>query len=95
MAPHRRLRPADRREKAVRDDGFKGLKMYPGCGFYPYDEMCLPFYKKCVEYDVPVLFHTSPVGWEHIALSGDFLWDRAAMSAGRRPLNLGRSRQAA
>ena len=22
--------------------------------------------------------HTSPVGWEHIAVSGDFLWDRAA-----------------
>jgi hypothetical protein len=42
-----------------------------------------------------LLVHTSPVGWEHIALSGDFLWDRAAVSAGRRPLNLGRSRQAA
>jgi hypothetical protein len=23
-----------------------------------------------------LLVHTSPVGWEHIALSGDFLWDR-------------------
>nr|WP_277949237.1 Tn3 family transposase [Sphingobium sp. LB126] len=25
-----------------------------------------------------ILAHTSPVGWEHIAFSGDFLWDRAA-----------------
>ncbi|WP_037474020.1 hypothetical protein [Sphingobium limneticum] len=29
-----------------------------------------------------------PVGWEHIAFSGDFLWDRAAASAGRKALNL-------
>lgn len=35
-----------------------------------------------------LLAHTSPVGWEHIAFSGDFLWDRAALSAGRRPLNI-------
>jgi TnpA family transposase len=35
-----------------------------------------------------LLVHTSPVGWEHIAFSGDFLWDRAAASAGRKALNL-------
>ena len=34
------------------------------------------------------LAHTSPVGWEHIAFSGDFLWDSAAKSAGRKALNL-------
>ena len=39
-----------------------------------------------------LLAHTSPVGWEHIAFSGDFLWDRAAaLPLGRRPLNLGRT----
>lgn len=38
-----------------------------------------------------LLAHTSPVGWGHIAFSGDFLWDRAAaMPTGRRQLNLGR-----
>ena len=37
-----------------------------------------------------LLAHTSPVGWEHIAFSGDFLWDRAAASAGRKALNLPR-----
>lgn len=38
-----------------------------------------------------LLAHTSPVGCEHIAFSGDFLWDRAAaIPAGRRELNLGR-----
>ena len=48
--------------------------------------------------DVPdeLLAHTSPVGWGHIAFSGDFLWDRAAaMPAGRRPLNFGRKNVAA
>ncbi|NML91806.1 transposase [Sphingobium sp. TB-6] len=39
-----------------------------------------------------LLAHTSPVGWGHIAFSGDFLWDRAAaMPAKRRPLNLART----
>ena len=38
-----------------------------------------------------LLAHTSPVGWEHIAFSGDFLWDRAAaLPSGRRPLTLSR-----
>jgi hypothetical protein len=35
-----------------------------------------------------LLVHTSPVGWEHIAFSGDFLWDRAAKAAARKALNL-------
>ena len=48
--------------------------------------------------DVPdeLLAHTSPVGWGHIAFSGDFLWDRAAaMPSDRRPLNIGRMSLAA
>lgn len=43
-----------------------------------------------------LLAHISPVGWGHIAFSGDFLWDRAARSGGgRRPLNLSRQQLAA
>jgi TnpA family transposase len=38
--------------------------------------------------DPGLLAHTSPVGWEHIAFSGDFLWDRAAETVRRKPLNL-------
>ena len=34
-----------------------------------------------------LLPHSSPVGWEHIAFSGDFLWDRAAERTRRKPLN--------
>ncbi len=40
-----------------------------------------------------LLAHTSPLIWKHIGFSGDFLWDRADATAGRRrPLNLGRAR---
>jgi Tn3 transposase DDE domain len=36
-----------------------------------------------------LLPHTSPLSWEHIRLSGDFLWDRAAaVATGQRSLNL-------
>jgi TnpA family transposase len=43
-----------------------------------------------------LLAHTSPLTWEHIGFSGDFLWDRAAATAGwRRPLSLGHGRIAA
>jgi hypothetical protein len=55
-------------------------------------------YLRAIGEPVPdeLLAHTSPVGWEHIGLSGDFLWDRAAaMPVGRRPLNLGHRRQVA
>jgi TnpA family transposase len=43
-----------------------------------------------------MLAHTSPLIWEHIGFSGDFLWDRAdATAKRRRPLNLGRLNAAA
>src|SRR6202040_3099231 len=42
------------------------------------------------------LAHTSPLSWEHISFSGDFLRERAAATADkRRPLNLGQTRVAA
>jgi TnpA family transposase len=43
-----------------------------------------------------LLAHTSPLAWEHIGFSGDFLWDQAAATAGRRrQLNFRRPRAAA
>jgi Tn3 transposase DDE domain len=42
------------------------------------------------------LAHTPPLSWEHISLSGDFLWERAATTADkRRALNLSQTRIAA
>ena len=43
-----------------------------------------------------LLAHTSPLTWEHIGFSEDFLWDRAAITAGlRRSLNIRRIKAAA
>lgn len=42
-----------------------------------------------------LMAHTSPVGWEHIAFSGDFLWDRAAQAASRKALNISAQSRAA
>jgi TnpA family transposase len=42
-----------------------------------------------------LMAHTSPVGWEHIAFSGDFLWDRAAQATSRKTLNISAKKQAA
>jgi Tn3 transposase DDE domain-containing protein len=52
----------------------------------------------CEEQSVPDawLAHTSPLSWEHVGFSGDFLRERAAATADkRRPLNLGQTRVAA
>ena len=36
--------------------------------------------------DDAMMAHTSPVGWEHIAFSGDFLWEQAARTRSRKTL---------
>ena len=34
-----------------------------------------------------LLTHTSPLGWSHISLTGDYLWEQAAIAVdGFRPL---------
>lgn len=45
-------------ETAVKEWKMRGLKLYPPAGFFPQDEVCHPYYQKCVEYGIPVLFHT-------------------------------------
>lgn len=40
------------------DAGLCGLKLYPGTGFRPDDEICMPLYKIAEENEVPVSFHT-------------------------------------
>lgn len=49
--------------RAVTEWGYKGLKMYPGSGYYPYDEICRPYYEICIELGVPVLYHTAATQW--------------------------------
>ena len=44
--------------RGVEDWGMQGLKLHPTVGYYPYDPVAYPFYEQCLEYGIPVLFHT-------------------------------------
>lgn len=54
----RRPGVADAFRRAVTEQGFKGIKLYPPCGYLPDDEACHPLYEACLELGVPVTFHT-------------------------------------
>jgi predicted TIM-barrel fold metal-dependent hydrolase len=45
-------------EKAVTDYGFRGLKLYPPCGYSPSDRGLYPYYEICAQHGLPVLTHT-------------------------------------
>jgi hypothetical protein len=47
-------------ERALREFGFRGLKLYPPCGFSPSDPVVFPLYEICARYRVPVLVHIGP-----------------------------------
>ncbi|MFW9964456.1 MAG: amidohydrolase family protein [Candidatus Sifarchaeia archaeon] len=44
-------------ERAVKEKGCRGWKMYPPNGFYPDEKEFDPYYKLCVDLDVPILIH--------------------------------------
>jgi len=53
-------------ESAVRNLGMRGLKLHPPMqDFFPNDPKVFPVYEKCVELDIPVVFHvgTTPFGY--------------------------------
>ena len=41
----------------LEDYGFKGIKMYPALGYFPFDEILLPLYKYCVQNNLPIMSH--------------------------------------
>lgn len=47
-------------ERAVRDQGCSGLKLYPPCGYGPSDKRLYPYYEICRAHGLPVLLHTGP-----------------------------------
>lgn len=66
-------------ERSLREFGFRGLKLYPPCGFSPSDPSLYPYYEICAHYRVPVLLHigpTSPI--LDFSFSSPFLLDQAA-----------------
>lgn len=47
-------------KRSVEEWGFKGVKIYPSIGYFPYDERLYPVYGYCEKYSLPVLSHCSP-----------------------------------
>jgi predicted TIM-barrel fold metal-dependent hydrolase len=50
--PHKKV------ERAIKEFGMKGVKLYPHAGFYPNDPRLNEVYQKCIDYDIPVMIHT-------------------------------------
>jgi predicted TIM-barrel fold metal-dependent hydrolase len=52
--------------EAIEEWGMKGFKLMPSAGFKPNDPLCFPFYEKCAEWNVPIMFHSGGLefNWE-------------------------------
>lgn len=46
-------------EKAVLEWDMKGVKLHPTAGFYPDNPEFFPFYKECVEFNIPIYSHVA------------------------------------
>lgn len=55
-------------EKCVDDYGFRGVKLYPLCGYSASDRRLYPYYEICAARGLPVLCHTGP-GWQPLDFS--------------------------
>jgi len=66
-------------ERSMTEFGFRGLKVYPPCGFSPSSAALFPFYEICSQYRVPVVVHIGPTS-PALAFdtSNPFLLDEAA-----------------
>jgi len=53
--------------EAIEEWGMKGFKLMPSAGFKPNDSLCFPFYEKCAEWGVPIMFHSGGLefNWEY------------------------------
>jgi uncharacterized protein len=58
-------------ERSLAEFHFRGLKLYPPCGFDPSSPALFPYYELCRTYGVPVLIHIGPT-----APILDFTWAR-------------------
>lgn len=66
-------------ERSLRELGFRGLKVYPPCGFSPSFEGLFPFYELCAHYKAPVVVHIGPTSPTlSFDTSNPFLLDEAA-----------------
>jgi predicted TIM-barrel fold metal-dependent hydrolase len=57
----------DQATEAIEDWSMRGFKLMPSAGFKPNDPLCFPFYEKCAEWNVPIMFHSGGLefNWEY------------------------------
>jgi len=68
-------------ERSLVEFGFRGLKLYPPCGYSPSDPALFPFYEVCGHHRVPVLLHIGPTSPAlSFSTCNPFLIDNAAKS---------------
>lgn len=58
--PRRGRSGIDLIEKSIREFGFKGLKLYPPCGFELDDHRLFPYYQLCDRFKLAIMIHTGP-----------------------------------
>ncbi|MEI7594430.1 MAG: amidohydrolase family protein [Bacteroidota bacterium] len=47
-------------KNCVENKGFKGVKIYPTIGYFPYDDRLYPVYEFCQQKNIPIITHCSP-----------------------------------
>jgi len=66
-------------ERAVKEKGCRGWKMYPPNGFYPDDKEFDPYYKLCVDLDIPIIIHQGFTSrFKHVKYAKPVYVDRVA-----------------
>jgi predicted TIM-barrel fold metal-dependent hydrolase len=56
-ADPRRPKLLDLVKRYIEEEGFRGLKIYPPLGFYPFDERLYPVYEYAEKQGIPILTH--------------------------------------
>jgi uncharacterized protein len=51
--------------KCVEDWGFRGIKIYPNLGYFPYDDNLDSIYQYAIDKNIPVIAHASPYNPVH------------------------------
>ena len=80
--PYMVLNPAAELDRAVRQDGFRGLKLYPTYEyFYPNQPLLYPLYAKAQELGIPVMAHTgsSVFTGSRLKYGDPLFWDDVAV----------------
>jgi len=77
--PRRGKTGLDELERAVREKGCRGWKLYPPNGFYPDDDEFDLYYDLCVDLDIPILIHQGITPrYKHVKYARPVYVDRVA-----------------